>query len=64
LKHLGYPEDVLIAGFDNVSMLKNITVRVLSVEYSTDKIAEESINYILGRKYMSEVEYSLICNID
>lgn len=64
LKHLGYPKDVQIAGFDNVSMLKNITVRVLSVEYSTDKIAEESINYILGRKYTSKVEHRLIYNID
>ena len=63
LKHLGYPKDVQIAGFDNVSMLKNITVRVLSVEYSTDKIAEESINYILGRKYTSKVEHRLIYNI-
>ena len=64
LKYLGYPQNVSIAGFDNVSMLKNITVRVLSVEYSTDKIAEESINYILGRKYMSKVEHCLIYNID
>ena len=64
LKHLGYPKDVQIAGFDNVSMLKNITVRVLSVEYSTVKIAEESINYILGRKYTSKVEHRLIYNID
>ena len=64
LKHLGYPNDVPIAGFDNVSVLKSITVRVLSVEYSTDKIAKESINYILGRKYSPEVEHSLIFNID
>ena len=64
LKHLGYPKDLQIAGFDNISMLKDITVRVLSVEYSTDKIAEESINYILGRKYMCKVEHSLVYNID
>ncbi|MBR6603734.1 MAG: LacI family DNA-binding transcriptional regulator [Clostridia bacterium] len=64
LKHLGYPEDMQIAGFDNISMLKDITVRVMSVEYSTDKIAEESLNYILGRKYSSVVEHSLICNTD
>lgn len=64
LKRLEYPKDLQIAGFDNVSMLKDITVRVLSVEYSTDKIAEESINYILGRKYTCKVEYSLIYNID
>jgi len=64
LKHLGYPKDLQIAGFDNVSMLKDITVRVLSVEYSTDKTAEESINYILGRQYTSEVEHSLVYNMD
>lgn len=64
LKHLGYPKDLQIAGFDNISMLKDITVSVLSVEYSTDKIAEESINYILGRKYMCKVEHSLVYNID
>ena len=48
LKHLGYPKDLPIGGFDNISVLKNVSVKVLSVEYSTDKIAEESINYILG----------------
>lgn len=64
LKHLEYPKDLQIAGFDNVSMLKDITVRVLSVEYSTDKIAKETINYILGRKYTCKVEHSLVYNID
>ena len=64
LKHLGNPKNVLIAGFDNISVLKDIPVRVLSVEYSTDKIAEETINYILGRKYTSKVEHGLSYNID
>ena len=64
LKHLGNPKNVHIAGFDNISVLKDIPVRVLSVEYSTDKIAEETINYILGRKYTSKVEHGLIYNID
>jgi LacI family transcriptional regulator len=64
LKHLGNPKNVHIAGFDNISVLKDIPVRVLSVEYSTDKIAEEAINYILGRKYTSKVEHGLIYNID
>jgi len=64
LKHLENPKNVLIAGFDNISVLKDIPVRVLSVEYSTDKIAEETINYILGRKYTSKVEHGLIYNID
>ena len=64
LKYLGYPKGVRIAGFDNISVLKDVTVKVLSVEYSTDKIAEESINYILGKRYTSEVEYSLVCNME
>ena len=63
LKHLGYTKNVQIAGFDNISILKDVTVKILSVEYSTDKISEETINYILGRKYTSKVEHSLIYNI-
>ncbi|MBR2461452.1 MAG: LacI family DNA-binding transcriptional regulator [Clostridia bacterium] len=64
LKALGYPEDLQIAGFDNISVLKDVTVRILSVEYSTDKIAEEAVNYILGRPYSSEVAYSLVYNME
>ena len=64
LKHIGYPKDLSVGGFDNISVLKNLAVKVLSVEYSTDKIAEESINYILGREYKSEVEHSLVYNTD
>ena len=64
LKHLGYPKNIRIAGFDNISMLKNINVRVLSVEYSTDKIAEEAVNYILGRRYSLRVAHSLVYNTD
>jgi LacI family transcriptional regulator len=63
LKHLGYPKDLPIGGFDNISVLKSISVKVLSVEYSTEKIAEESINYILGRNYKPEVRHSLVYNI-
>ena len=64
LKHLGYPEDVQIAGFDNISVLKSIDRKVLSVEYSTDEIAAETINYILGRQYTSKIEHSLVYNTD
>lgn len=64
LKYLENPKNVHIAGFDNISILKDLPVRVLSVEYSTDKIAEETINYILGRPYTLRVEHSLVCNID
>ncbi|MBQ8880016.1 MAG: LacI family DNA-binding transcriptional regulator [Clostridia bacterium] len=64
LNHLGYPKNAQIAGFDNVSVLKNVNVRILSVDYSTDKIARETINYILGRQYTSTVEHSLVYNTD
>ncbi len=64
LKHLGYPPDVQIGGFDHISVLKNLTVKVLSVDYSTDKIAEESVNYLLGRRYTPKIEYRLLYNTD
>ena len=64
LKHLGYPKNVQIAGFDNISVLKDVDIKVLSVEYSTDKIAAETINYILGRQYTSKVAHSLVYNTD
>ena len=62
LKHLGYPDDVKIAGFDNISLLKNFKSKVLTVEYSTDKIAEECINYILGRRFTTTIEHKLVYN--
>lgn len=62
LKHLGYPKDIKIAGFDNISLLKSLDSCVLTVEYSTDRIAEECINYILGRPFTAEIEHTLIWN--
>ncbi len=64
LKHLGHPKDVPIAGFDNISALKALHTRVLSVEYPTEKIAQEAINYILGRQYTSKIEHQLAYNTD
>ena len=64
LKHLGYPENITVAGFDNVSFLRNITSRVLTVEYSTDEIARECINYILGRRFTSNIKYGIVTNSD
>lgn len=64
LKHLGYPKDIVISGFDNVSFLKNLHSKVLTVDYSTDSIAEECINYILGRRFTARIEHRLVCNID
>ena len=62
LKHLGYPEGITVAGFDNVSFLRNITSSVLTVEYSTDKVAKECLNYILGRRFSSKIEHRIVSN--
>lgn len=61
-KYLKYPKNVHVSGFDNVSAIKDIPTKILSVEYSTDKIAQQSINYILGRKYTSIIEHKLVYN--
>lgn len=62
LKHLGYPENVVISGFDNISFINNLFTPILTVEYSTDKIAAECINYILGKKFNTKIEYKLKYN--
>ena len=64
LKHLGYPDHIAIAGFDNISILKNLHARVLTVEYSTDEIAKECFHYILGTKFTSGIGYRLVYNTD
>ena len=64
LQHLGYPHNIKIAGFDNISFLKNINSPVLTVEYSTDKIAAECMNYILGKPYVSNIEHKLVYNTE
>lgn len=64
LKHLGYPGDVQIAGFDNISAIKELPIKMLSVEYSTDEIANEAVNYILGRRYTNKIEHKIVSNID
>ncbi len=51
LRHLGYPKEIRIAGFDKISFLQSIPSPILSVEYSTDRIAEECTNYLLGRRF-------------
>ena len=64
LKHLGYPKNTVIAGFDNISLLKSIPCRILTVEYSTDRIAEGCINYILGRRFVASIPHRLVYNTD
>ena len=64
LKHLGYPNDVIIAGFVNISALRDLPTKILTVEYSTNRIAEECLNYILGRRFAATIEHKLVYNTD
>ena len=64
LKHFRYIENIIISGFDNISFLSNVDVPILTVDYSTDRIATECINYILGRHFVTEIQHSLVYNTD
>ena len=60
LERLGYPKNVAIAGFDNLSLLKTLHTQILTVDYSTDSIAKQCIRYILGKPYKKSIEYTLL----
>lgn len=60
LHHLGYPKEIKIAGVDNISFLQSLPCPILSVEYSTDRIAAECFNYLLGLRFTAEIPHSLI----
>ena len=62
LKRFKYTESMIVSGFDNISFLNNLDVPILTVDYSTDSIATECINYILGRRFVTEIEYRLVYN--
>jgi len=64
LKHFRYIENIIISGFDNISFLSNVDVPILTVDYSTDRIATECINYILGRLFVTEIQHTLVYNTD
>ncbi len=64
LGRLGSSTDVKLAGFDNTESLKRIGVSALTVEYSTDSIAEECIKYILGRRFTDKIPYFITKNFD
>ena len=64
LKHFSYIENIIVSGFDNISFLSNVDVPVLTVEYSTDRIATECVNYILGRPFVTKIEHRMVYNID
>lgn len=62
LKHLGYPKDLAIAGFDNLSFLKTLRQSIFTVEYSTDEIARQCMNYIFGRKVEASIPHRIVCH--
>ena len=64
LKHFRHIENIILSGFDNISFLSNVDVPILTVDYSTDRIATECINYILGRLFVTEIQYRLVYNTD
>ena len=64
LKHFRPIENIIISGFDNISFLSNVDVPILTVDYSTDRIAAECINYILGRHFDTEIQHRLVYNTD
>lgn len=59
-KRLGEPSNILISGFDNTSVLDYVNSDILTVEYSTDEIAEECMNYFLRRKYNTDIRYRIL----
>jgi DNA-binding LacI/PurR family transcriptional regulator len=63
IKHLGLSPSPHLAGFDNVSSLSSIGLSLLTVEYSTDSIAEECMNYFLRRKYEESILHSIVLNM-
>lgn len=60
LKQLHFPKNLKISGFDNISLLNCVTVPVLTVDYSTDRIARECVNYIIGTPYDADIPYELV----
>lgn len=64
LKHFRPTKSIIVSGFDSISFLSNLDVPILTVDYSTDRIATECINYILGRRFVTEIEHRLVYNTD
>ena len=60
LRHFGDSYQKPLAGFDNSAFLRYLPKRILTVEYSTDTIAEECINYLVGRKYNPSIDHRVV----
>lgn len=62
LKHFRHTENIIVSGFDSISFLSNLDMPILTVDYSTDRIATECINCILGRRFVTQIEHRLVYN--
>lgn len=62
-KH-GFSEKRRLAGFDNIRYLRDMNVKVLTVDYSTDDIAVQCIKYVLGRRYRPTVDCDVVYNLE
>ena len=62
LAHLNYPTNITIAGCDNTSLIKSLKTPIISIETNTNLVALNCINYILGKKYLSKIEYQIVDN--
>lgn len=60
LTRLNNPSDITIAGFDNTSLLRSINTPIVTVETNTNIVALHCINYILGKKYITQIEHQII----
>ena len=60
LERFSYSKNIAIAGFDNISLWQNLHLPLLTVQYSTDKIAKQCMRYLLGRPYQRVIEHTLL----
>ena len=60
INRFGVNSDKVIAGFDNIPALKKLKLKTLTVEYSTDEISSECMNYFLRRKYNSNIKHTIV----
>ena len=60
LEHFEFSCQAPLAGFDHVSALSHSKERILTVEYSTDRIAEECMHYFLKRKFEPHIPHTVL----
>lgn len=63
LRALGVSCQSVLAGFDNLSVLRSVRDDVWTVDYSTDEIAAQCLNYFLRRSYLGVIGHRiLVCS--